>query len=220
MLCTQARIVSVLAMMLAIAGGSVSAQQQRTGLSGNYAINAAAAGLSNEQKAQLTTIVAERSAALSQFNETTQEELESLQQALAAARQSGNREARSKAQQERDAYNARRAELLATYDARIRALMTSEQQIKWDAAPMFAAEMRRFSRAQLSDEQREKVRAMTIATSRAIHGLTGSDEDKAAKTGELRQTLQADIREHVLTDEQRTAVAAPRAAGERAFVDE
>ncbi len=185
--------------------------KKRSLLRGEYAIMASVLELTDAQKAELEKLLAESSAKQAEQAKENKAELAAAQEKLKAARKAKDRDAAKAATTKVRELRAAGVAIKAEYQAKIRALMTPEQQDKWAQFGLYRSVARRLSKAKLTDAQKDQVRKMAGDTAKAL-GKDLTDPGKEAKKAVTAATkkLQAEITEKVLTPEQREAMTKPR----------
>lgn len=172
---------------------------EKKGLRGQYAIMVKELGLDEAQQAKLTELVKAKEQAMNAFRQENGEKMKELREIMKG-------EDKAKAEQaEKDlkALMAKGGEVEKKHNDAILGILTPEQTKKWQGFQLFQLVMRRYSRLDLTEEQKAKVREMC--------GAAGADfaaqADKKAK-GEMLGKLNKDIAEKILNDEQRAKMTA------------
>jgi Spy/CpxP family protein refolding chaperone len=178
--------------------------KEKSGLKGEYAIMASELKLTPEQQTQLAAKLAARDEALAAWKKGNAAKVESAQEALKKAKESGDKEAAKKAGDETKALNAGREKIMNDTTAAIRAILTPEQQQAWDGFTLYRQMMARYRKADLTEDQHKKARELCNAAGKEV---------AAGKTkGAILETLGKDL-EALLTAAQKEAVKPAEKAG-------
>lgn len=169
------------------------------GLKGEYSMLEKEASLTEDQKAKLEQRV-------KAFEEATanweKENGEKLKDAQAKVKESKDADAKKIVTDLTAAKEQLRTELWKDIDA----MLTPEQLQKYEAFKLYRESMRAFSKADLTDAQKQQARDLCDSSSKDISALKDEKEIKTAKAN-----LQGKI-EALLTPEQKAAMAAPKKA--------
>ncbi|MEX0776153.1 MAG: hypothetical protein WD042_10640 [Phycisphaeraceae bacterium] len=169
-------------------------------LMGAYAIMVKELKLSDDQEAKMLAIVAERDAKLKAWQDAHQAELDAAEQAVAQANKGEDKEAQKKANDQLKALRAQRAQISEDVGSAITALLTPEQLAHWRGYSLWTGMMGHFKKAELTDEQKEKAKAIALTYGQQLRDVKEGDR-KAANT--IRDKAWMQVRDEVLTPEQR-----------------
>lgn len=185
-------------------GGEKSA----SGLKGEYAIMAGELKLTAEQQAAVAAKLAAREEASAAWRKDNVAKLETAQETLKKAKESGDKEAAKKAADELKTLSEGREKIAADTAAAIRAIFTPEQQQAWEGFSLYRQAMARYRKAELTEDQHKKVRELCDAAGKEIAAGKAKDE--------VRAKLDKDIG-GLLTAAQKEALKpAEKAGGEKA----
>jgi Spy/CpxP family protein refolding chaperone len=159
---------------------------------------AAALNLTEEQQAKLKAINEEEVAAVAKWNE----EYRALTAENNAALRGKDEAASRKAQEAMRAAGERRAGITTGSAAKIRAVITDAKWQEWQTSELAASWLKRFEAANLTAEQKEKLRALCAET--LLAGDSGTNA-AAARTTAYRKLSES--AQSMLTPEQREEVA-------------
>ena len=170
---------------------------------GEYALIAAQAKLTDEQKIQLAAIVMERGDAKARMRAANQEKLDGLKKDLAEARKANNRDAVSTILQQMMRINATAAKAKKALAKRVMELLTPEQQAKWAGFVLYRSVCKTLSKTSPTDDQKTAIRGLCddAALELGDEALKMSPK-RAAAQKKLRDKIKAEI----LTDQQRKAM--------------
>lgn len=178
-------------------------------LKGVYGIMATELKLSDEQIAKISEKVQARDQAIKAWDAANAEKLAEAKKAQAAAEESKNADAIKAAKAKVADLNKDRAKISDAAQQDIMSVLTADQAATWAAYNMHTGMMRRFSKAQLTDEQKAKCKELCMAQATQI-GKLKPDDKKALDA--IRAQVAKTIEETVLTAQQRellNAQAAP-----------
>jgi hypothetical protein len=103
------------------------------------------------------------------------------------------------------------------HQAKILAVLTAEQRETWEGFRLWRDLMRRYRRAELSDEQKAQVRALADAAAKEFLAVQGEEQEAHKAKEKIQKQLRQRVEAEVLTDEQKAKLSAPKAeAAEKA----
>jgi Spy/CpxP family protein refolding chaperone len=170
---------------------------------------AAECKLTADQQATLKEKVKAKVDALEAWLKVNGEKLKAAQDAAKAARAGTDDAAKKKAGADLKALETERDAALAQADAAILAILTPEQKADWDASKLYQTTIARYKKANPTEEQQAKIKAVCKAAAAELAGL--KDDDKKAKQtrAAVPLKLRFAIEEAILTPEQKAAAAPP-----------
>jgi len=174
-------------------------------LRGEYALIAAQAELTGEQRTQLAAIVTEARAAEARMQAANKDKLGKLRKDLADARKSNNRQAIAKASQQIMKINSAATKAKKALRARVLGLLTPEQKIKWAGFVFYRSACGVLAKANLTDDQKTAARKLCDEAARQ---LGAAALKKSRKTVAAQKKLLARIKADILSDRQRDAPGA------------
>lgn len=183
-------------------------EKDTSGLKGYYAIMAGVTGMDESQKAQLKAKVDARDAELKAWDATNGEKVKQLSAATKAAQEAKDKAKVKQLSEEKKALVTERATLEKKHDAAIESLLTPEQKQKLAAHNVYTGTMSHYGKIKLTDEQKEKVRAMAAEVTPTLPA-----EGKPRK--EALNAFWAKVDNEVLTAEQRDALKASKEPKEK-----
>jgi Spy/CpxP family protein refolding chaperone len=174
-------------------------QKKAKGLKGEYAIMVKILEMDEDQQAKLKQAVADRRAALAAWQKGPNgAKYQDLRKAYAEARKAGKKDELKQLREQMKSLQQERARLMAEQSAKIQALLTPEQKLKWSGFTLYRDCMRRYKRLNPKEDQTKLVREMCAAAAKEL----GDKSDRKARGAAMRK-LQKDIEEKVLDDAQR-----------------
>ena len=179
-----------------------AATKAPAGLQGYYMIIAKELSLSEEQKAKLTSVLADRSGALKAWDVANSAKVSSLTAQQTSAKAAKDTEAASKAGEELKALKAGRTAIEDDGKAKFHAILTPDQRVHLNGYNLYIGAMIKFSKAELTDEQKAKAKTIALETSKSA-----SAEIDAKALAKVKTDLAARIEKEVLTDAQREVLA-------------
>lgn len=183
-------------------------EKDTSGLKGYYAIMASVTGMDDAQKAQLKAKVDARDAALKAWDEANGEKVKQLSAASKAAQEAKDKAKVKQLTEEKKALVTERATLEKKHDEAIESLLTPEQKSKLAAHNVYTGTMGHYGKIKLTDEQKEKVRAMAAEVTPKLPA-----EGKPRK--EAMTAFWTKVDNEVLTPEQREALKASKEPKEK-----
>lgn len=177
----------------------------KSALKGEYAIVAAELKLSDEKKAEFAKAVEALNAARSEWAKANAAKLEELNKAAKAAREAKDKDKTKELQKQLAELKAQQEKITSDAQAKVRAVLTPEQQAQWEAFTLYRQVLRRYSKAELTDEQKDKAKALAAEAAKQISASTDAKAASALKK-DLDQKVAA-----LLTPEQTEKMKAPAA---------
>jgi len=165
--------------------------------------------LTPEQQTAIKAKIKAKEDAVAAWDKANAEKVRAAEDAVQAARSGGDADARKKAGAAMRALNAERAAATADADAAILTVLTPDQKAKWQAFQLYQTVMRRYRKAELTEEQTAKVKAACAAAWKELSALDADADDKTTRRersaidGKLRWAIENVI----LTPDQRAATA-------------
>lgn len=174
-------------------------EKKAKGLKGEYAIMVKILEMDEAQQEKLKQAVADRQTALAAWEKGPNgAKYQDLRKASNEARKAGKKDELKQLREQMKSLQQERTQLMAEQSAKILALLTPEQKLKWSGFTLYRDCMRRYKRLNLKDEQTKLVRGMCDAAAKEL----GDKTDRKARGTAMRK-LQKDIEEKVLDDAQR-----------------
>lgn len=177
--------------------------KDKTALRGEYAIIATELNLSDEKKAEFAKAVAEMNAARDAWNKANAAKIDELNKAAKAAKEAKDKDKVKEIQKQLSELRAAQEKATAEGQAKVRAVLTPEQQAQWQAFTVYRGLLGRFRKAELTDAQKEKVKALAAE---AAKPLSAASDPKAAAA--LKKDLEQKVTA-LLTPEQAEKMKAP-----------
>jgi len=159
--------------------------------------------LSEDQQARLREAAAAATATAQEWQKTRGAKLEACQRAWAAARAAGDAAAMQKALNDAQPLLQERQALLTRVQRSIVAILTPEQQAAWQAFSLLRTVAAVFAKANLTSEQVATCKAMCTAAAKDILAIKGEGPETVKAQGAVVSKLLADVRDQVLTADQR-----------------
>jgi Spy/CpxP family protein refolding chaperone len=172
-------------------------------LSGWYSHYAKELNMTDEQVAKFTEIVQKKQDAEAKWKQDGQAKFEAAETAYKSAKESGDKDAIAKAKEAYYAARQEKAQASKEFDDSFDALLTPEQKNVKASLGLSMGTVMSLRKANLTEEQKAKIKEMAAADSEAIAALAGSDR-KAQ--GKAKQAFKQKVIDEVLTDEQKTAL--------------
>jgi len=183
-------------------------EKDTSGLKGYYAIMASVTGMDDAQKAQLKAKVDARNAELKAWDEANGEKVKQFSAAINAAQEAKEKDKAKQLVGEKKALVAERTALEKKHDDAIESLLTPDQKSKLAAHNVYTGTMAHYGKIKLTDEQKEKVRAMAAEVTPTLPA-----DGKPRK--EAMNAFWTKVDNEVLTAEQREALKAPKEPKEK-----
>ena len=155
--------------------------KDKSALKGEYAIVASELKLSDEKKAEFAKAVAEMNAARAEWTKANAAKLEELNKAAKAAKEAKDKEKAKELQKQLNELRASQEKATAEAQAKVRAVLTPEQQAQWQAFTVYRGLLGRYRKAELTDEQKEKVKALAAEASKQLSAATDAKAAGALK---------------------------------------
>lgn len=204
----QSRLILNLMMLVVLVMAQVSFAEKEgkegSGkLGGWYSYYAKELGMNEEQVAKYKEIIEKKQAAESKWKEENKDKFEAAEQAYKAAKESGDKDAIEKAKTTLYAMRDERDKASKDYEESLDALLTPEQKGKKAALGLANSMNWTLKKANLTEEQKAKIKELAIAESDKYAALEGSDH-KAL--GKAKQDFKQKVIDEVLTEEQKAAL--------------
>ncbi len=179
--------------------------KDKSALRGEYAIVASELKLSDEKKAEFAKAVEALNTARSEWAKANAAKLEELAKALKAARDAKDKDKTKEIQKQLTELKAQQEKIAADAQAKVRAVLTPEQQTQWDVFNLYRQVLRRYGKAELTDQQKEKAKGLAAEAAKQLSATTDAKAASALKK-DLDQKVAA-----LLTPEQTAKMKAPAA---------
>jgi Spy/CpxP family protein refolding chaperone len=166
--------------------------------------------LTADQQATLKEKVKEKVAALEAWLKTNGEKLKAAQDAAKAARSGTDDAAKKKASADLKTLDTDRNAVLAQADAAILAALTPEQKADWEGVKLYQTTIGRYKKANPTEEQQAKIKAVCKAAAAELAGLSADDKKSKTARAAAPGKVKFAIDEVILTPEQKAAVAPAR----------
>lgn len=200
------RLYVVLALCV-VAGTAMAADKAdkagKAKLRGEWAIMASELKLGDEQKAKLTEAVTAVETARSDWNKANGAKLEELNKAQKAARDANDKTKAKEISDQITALKVEQTKAIAAAEAKIQDVLTPEQKAQWQGFVVYRNLLSRFRKAELTDEQKTKVKAVAAEGAKQM-ATAGDAKAKSA----LSKSLEKQVTE-LLTPEQVAKMKAP-----------
>ena len=184
------------------------AKKARSLIRGEYAMLANEAGLTDEQKAQLEAMLKEAKTAQAQAAQANKEKLAELKKKIADAKEAKNKVAMKAAAKEMKDLRGAAAKAKKEFWAKVMALLTPKQKLKWAAFKLYRSACRRLAKAKMTDDQKAAARKLCDATAKQLGDVVLAEKtrENAKAIGQAVKQLQQKITAEILTAEQREAI--------------
>jgi Spy/CpxP family protein refolding chaperone len=183
--------------------------EKQPALKGYYAIMASQLGLTDEQKAKVAEIAKARADADAAWQKESGEKVAAAKKALADAKDQGDQAAAAKAKADFAALTDAQAKLDQDWRGEILAVLTPEQREQWAGFNLYVGSVAaKFKKAELTDEQVKQIKALCTAAAKEIAPLNGGDKQGAGQIFQIKEKLNQQIRDQVLTADQRATLDA------------
>ncbi len=180
-----------------------TAKKPKSIAKGEYAIMIKYLAIEGDQLAAFNTAVQARNEASAAWKAKHADKLAQLKE----AGKSDNADAAKAAKAEMRKLKAEEREVIDAHRDKIFAVLTPDQRVTWQGFNFYRGAMTKFSKAKLTEEQSQKVRALAASASKE-HGLLKDDKRKTRDA--VVRPLYERIEKEVLTDDQRAALAKPK----------
>jgi len=175
-----------------------------SGLPIEWAAMANVLNFTDDQKAKLAEIAKARETALADWEKENGQgqKLKDARKELEAARKAGDKDAIAKAREQITPLEAAREKVLAPFHKQVMDLLTPDQKALWAEHNLVAGINTRLKNRgiELSDEQTAKVKELAKDSAKQLAELK---DDTEKGRGEIHQKLWKEVREQVLTPEQK-----------------
>jgi len=192
------------------------AKEAPPALAGENAVLAREAGLDEKQKRLLAETVAEANAAIKKWHEANRQAIDKANQALAAARLSGDPTAIQKALADARPLLEKRREIQEKFEKKIMAILTPEQEGRWLGYVLYRQLTGQAQALGLSDAQHKQTRSLCDEAGKKLAALPPAEK---ATEADARQamTIQRGLVDRfigeVLTEAQRAQLRGPAPSG-------
>ena len=170
---------------------------------GEYAIMASVCEFTDAQKAEVEAALKAKSEAAAAWEDANRAKLGDLKKQMADAKEKGDKEALKRAGTEMKALMEQLSALEAEHGAKIAAVLTPEQCQAWEGFKLYRALMRRYSKAELDEGQKAKVRALANEAAKKMLAVEGAGKEAEEAKDKIEQDLKASVENDVLTAEQK-----------------
>ena len=174
------------------------------GLRGEYAIMASTLKFTDAQKAELADKLKACAEASKKWREDNKDKLAEIKKQQAEARKNKDKDAMKKVAEQSKELRAEEAKIRGAAVAAAKAVLTDEQKQQWAGFMVYRQVMRKFKKAELTEEQDKKVREMCDAKAKDI-----PEDDKKAR-GQAYKALSTAITDSILTADQKAKLTAQR----------
>lgn len=188
----------LLALGLLLAFANPLSADEKSYIRGYYAIIAKEADLSAEQREQFNTALAARAKALDDFDAANKSKMDELAANAKKARAEDNTELYRELQAQLRPLRAERRKIEDSHRDKAMAVFTPEQLQRVQAYGLYVGAAIKFSKAELSDEQKAKIKTIAIELGQSIKPDAPGKEVK-----KVREALYERVAEEVLTAAQR-----------------
>ncbi|MGB2797209.1 MAG: hypothetical protein WBD52_03580 [Phycisphaerae bacterium] len=176
---------------------------EKSALRGEYAIMASVCQFTDAQKAQVEVALKAKSDAVAAWEEANRAKIEDLKKQMADAKEKSDKEAQKRAGEEMKALKEQLSALEAEHGAKIAAILTPEQCQAWEGFKLYRGLMGRYSKAELDEGQKAKVRALANEAAKKMLAVEGAGKEAEDAKNKIEQELKASVENDVLTAEQK-----------------
>ena len=176
---------------------------EKSALRGEYAIMASVCQMTDVQKTQLEAALKAKSDALAAWEEANKAKLEDMKKQQADAKEKGDKEALKRVGEETKALKEQLSALEAEHSTKIAAILTAEQCQMWEGFKLYRALMGRYSKAELDEGQKAKVRTLANEAAKKMQAVTGTGKEAENAKNQIEKELKASVENDVLTAEQK-----------------
>lgn len=155
--------------------------------------------LTAEQQAKVGEKFQAMEKALADWDKENLARFEKIEEAIENARKAGNSDEVQRLFQQKTDLKDERAKLAEKFMREILALLTPEQQLEWEGFKLYQQMVARYKALKLTDDQLVKLRELCRQSAKE----ETATRDKDGNVATVRAKLIKDIREQVLTQEQR-----------------
>jgi hypothetical protein len=171
--------------------------------------------MTDVQKAELEAALKAKSDAVAAWEEANKAKIEDLKKQQADAKEKGDKEAQKRVGEETKALKEQLSALEAERSVKIAAVLTSEQCQMWEGFKLYRALMGRYSKAELDEGQKAKVRALANEAAKKMLAVEGAGKEAEDAKDKIEKDLKASVENDVLTAEQKEKLNAPKAPKEK-----
>jgi hypothetical protein len=176
-------------------------RKERSMLRGHYGMMAKVLEMTDEQKKNLEAQVVANHKAEKEWTEASAARKKDLHEKLAAAKKAKNAEEIKKLSQEQKALRDERNALREANEAKIMALLTDAQKVKWQGWLLWRGVQRRYRKLKLDEKQTEQMKQICEAEARTMPSADVKTREGRKARAEAVKKLQ-DKLDKVLTAEQ------------------
>jgi Spy/CpxP family protein refolding chaperone len=188
----------------------------KSALRGEYAIMASECQFTDAQKAQLEVAVTAKIDSSWTWGGVNRAKIVDLEKQMADAKEKGDKEAQKRVGEEMKALKEQLHALKFEHNAKIAAILTPEQCQVWEGFKLYRALMGRYSKAELDEGQKAKVRVLANEAAKKMLAVTGAGKEAEEAKDKIEKDLEASVENDVLTAEQKEKLNAPKAPKEKA----
>jgi len=191
---------------------SISPSRPRDGQMDEYQYMAKLNDLQGERQAKFDRACAEREIAMNYWTKGPGKQVEDVRNAMNAARKAKDEKAVAALQAKYDLLNQMDIDYRTMLRADVMAELTLEQQRHWASFVINQQIMKKFSKIELSDRQRERVQAISDGAADKLVQQDTVEKDpflNSIKAPAVIDPLAKQVRDKVLTIEQRMRVPEP-----------
>jgi len=182
------------------------AKKNRSLLRGEYSIMASVLEMDDAQKEKLVEALKANRASLEQWKAgPAGQKLAELVKAYGEARRAGEKAKLKEIAQEMTALKEAAEKLEQENKQRIMGVLTDEQKNRWAAFCVERQILRKFSKAELTEEQKKRIKDMCLASVKA----PAPDEDDRKARAKATRKLAGQVEQEVLTADQRDSLKKP-----------
>ena len=185
---------------------------EKSALRGEYAIMASECQLTDAQKAALEAALAAKEEAM----KAGKEKADALKKDLAAAKEKKDEEAVKRIGGEIKALQTERGAVETEHQGKILGCLSPEQRTTWEGFKLYRGLMYRYSKAELDEGQKAKVRGLANEAAKKMLAVEGAGKEAEDAKDKIEKDLKASVENDVLTAEQKEKLNAPKAPKEKA----
>lgn len=185
------------------------AEAKKLVLEGDLALMAKECRLSEEQQARLATIVAEGKAAIEAWDKKNADKVEAFKKARAAAIEAKDEAAFRKAMEDMRPQIEENRALQIKYKYAIMSLLTPEQKVALQGFTLSMEMIARLKSFNLTEPQSAAVRTMCQQAAKELADIKGEGDEAMTAQRTILGKLELDIRDKVLTAEQKKLLTPP-----------
>ena len=181
-------------------------KKEKSLLRGEYQIMASVLEMDEAEKARLVEALKANQASLAEWKDGSDgRKLAELMKAHAEARKAKDKEKTKQVAKEMAPLKDALAAIGKSNRQRIMGLLTDEQRARWAGFGMARTVLRKFSKAELTDDQKTRIKDLCLA---AVKAEPLDEDDKKARGAAYRK-LDGVVEKEVLTDAQRESMKKP-----------